>query len=89
MKIVFTKHALEKFKILKELGWDFKVKDIEEAIQAPDKTSITKDGSAVEILKALTEKISLRVVYAKFGDIIRVITFHPAERKRYEKKSQS
>ena len=88
MKIVYTKHALEKFTILKELGWDFKKKDIADAIHSPDKTSITKDGSAIEILKASTEKISLKVVYAKFGDIIWVITFHPVERKRYEKKSQ-
>lgn len=89
MKIVFTKHAIEKFRILRELGWDFKEKDIEDAIRTPDKTSITKDGSATEVFKAITEDISLKVVYAKFGDIIWVITFHPVERKRYEKKPQS
>lgn len=86
MKIVFTKHALEKFGILRELGWDFEVAEVKDAIKAPDKTSPTKDGSATEVVKALTEKISLKVVYAKFGDIIWVITFHPVESKRYEKK---
>lgn len=86
MKIIFTKHALEKFKILRELGWDFKFEDIENAIKNPDYTSITKASNVIMILKSLTPKISLRVVYAEFSDIISVITFHPAERKRYEKK---
>ena len=84
MKIIFTKHAFRKREILKELGWDISLDLVKETVSEPDFKGETKQGQPVA-LKYLDNKHVLRVVYKVGGDIITVITIHPARRGRYEK----
>lgn len=84
MKVVFTKHAIRKRDILRELGWDISLELVEATIKEPDFEGKTKQEQPTT-LKYLDDKHSLRVVYKAKDDIIIVITFHIAKRGRYEK----
>jgi len=84
MQIAYTKHALRKREILKELGWDLSLNQLEEAVKAPDFEGKTNQGQRA-VLKHLDDRYSLRVVYEIRGDIISVITFYVARKGRYEK----
>lgn len=83
MKIVFTKHAERKFDFHKQFGWYFKVSDIENVLTNPD--YIGKDNDAKFALKKFDKEHDLRVIFIEEGGIIRVITFYPTKRGRYEK----
>lgn len=84
MKIVFTKHAKKKFKFLKELNWNFKVGQIKSFLQNPD--YLTTDSNGVKsVMKELTPKLDLRIIYSEKGGIITIITFYPAPKRRYRK----
>ena len=85
MKIVFTKHALEKFNHLSVVKLGLKRKHIKEALVNPDK--ILEDEPNVKLLlKRIDERHNVRVVYKEIDDIMVIITFHPVEKGRYEKK---
>jgi hypothetical protein len=83
MKIVFTRHAERKFEFHEQYGWYFKVNDIENALNNPD--FIGEEFEAKFVLKKLDETHDLRVIYTEDSGIIRVITFYPTTRGRYEK----
>lgn len=84
MRIVFTKHATRKFKFHRQYGWHFKVKDIKEALYNPDYSRVDKKSGEKFILKKIDSEHDLRVVFGRENDIIRVITFYPTRRGRYE-----
>lgn len=85
MKITYTKHAERKFDYLKELKFNLKPEDIEEAISNPDHFEEDKVSQVKIILKSLNKRLNLRVVYSDKGGIIRVITFYPTPKGRYIK----
>ena len=85
MKIVFTKHALGKFKHQSVVKLGIKKKHVESALKSPDYPSVIEEYGVKSILKNYDETHDLRVIYREDDDIIIVITFHPAERGRYEK----
>lgn len=83
MKIVFTKHSLEKFIVLKEGGWKITKKQVKIAIQEPRWTG--KSRFAQETAMNLIDDFHiLRVIFDKKDDKIKVITFHIARRGKYE-----
>lgn len=83
MKILYTKHAEIKFKVLERHGCLITKRDIENAIESPD--SIEKGRKDRLIAqKLLGKKHLLRVIYEKEDDVIKIITFYPARRRRYE-----
>lgn len=82
MKIVFTRHALEKFRSLVLLGWRFTQKDIREALINPDYSFKDEERDVWIILKEIDNEHNLRVIYKEDGDIITVITFYPREKGR-------
>ena len=84
MEILFTKHALRKQEILKDLGWYVDLDAVRSAIQQPDFQGQTKSGQKFA-LKSLDSNHQLRVVYKIEGDIIKVITFHVTVKGRYER----
>lgn len=83
MKIIYTKHATEKFKELKNEGWVITKAKIEQTIKNPKWKGVTKDGEKTA-LSLIDEKHILRIVFDKKDDIIKVITFHIGRRGRYE-----
>ncbi len=85
MKIIYTKHALDKFKLLESRGWKLKKKDVNGTITDPKWLGTTKLGQ-LAAMSNLDTKYILRVVYDKIGKDIKVITFHPARKGRYETK---
>ncbi len=86
MKFVFTKHALQdKFAMLKKHKFQTKATRqlIREIIVNPEHRDEESDKPNIIASKSIDIKHILRVVYRKEFDIIRVITFYPAEKGRY------
>jgi len=85
VQYVYTIHAEEKLTLPRIKKLKISKKRIERVIQQP----ITVDESEQPVLIAignLTKTLSLCVVYRRIEAIIRVITFYPAEKGRYERK---
>ena len=86
MKFVFTKHAtFDKFAILKKHKFKTPVTKrlIKEIILNPEHADEESDKPNIIASKSIDVNHILRVVYRKEFDIIRVITFYPAEKGRY------
>lgn len=82
-RIIYTVHALEKFKVLRRIGWRISRDRIRRTIKKPRWAGTSKHGQFTA-LSLLDGKHILRVIYDKEGDIIKIITFHPARRGKYE-----
>lgn len=83
MKVIYTKHAIEKFVELKKLGWVVKKDKIKTTIRRPRWSGISKHGQETAMI-LVDEKHILRVVFDRIDGIIKVITFHIARRGKYE-----
>ncbi len=68
--IYFTKYADNKFDILNKHKIYFTREQIEEVINNPDKVSRKKNCFGVE-------KESIKVIYKKEEDVLKIITFYP------------
>lgn len=83
MKIVYTKHAEEKFLALKKAGWYITKIKVKEITKNPDWTGTTRYDQETA-LGLVDEKHILRIVLRRENVIIRVITFHIARKGKYE-----
>lgn len=89
MKIILTRHVLEdKIPRLKVLGWNVTKGKIKQTIIEPKWQGITRFGQETA-MSLLDERHILRVIFEKEGDIIRVITIHPAGRGTYESTKEN
>ena len=82
--VIFTKHAKNKFVILKRHGFIIFQKQVTETINNSDLI----DHSRIPLLIAqrkIDKSHVLRVVYKREKDMIKVITFYPGRSKQYEK----
>ena len=82
--IYFTKHAREKFKILKDHKFIITKNQVVETLNKPDLI----DRSRAPLLisqRRISQTHVLRVVYKKENDNKIIITFYPGRRKDYEK----
>ena len=82
--IIFTRHARNKFKILKRHKFLIIEKQVLRTIEKPDLI----DKSRLPLLIAqrkIDKEYVLRVVYKQEFRIIKVITFYPGRRKQYDK----
>ncbi len=86
MKIVFTKHASNKFTNLPAGSVVVIKKDVMSAIRNPDFKDLESDKPKIIVHKILDANHIVRVVYKKQSGIITVITFYPTKKGRYEKK---
>lgn len=77
--VKFTKHATEKFGVLRTFGFTITQGQITGTITEPDKTE--NRGSQTISTKVLDGKFALRVVHEERKGIIVVITFYPVKRK--------
>lgn len=84
-KYEYTIHASLKLKksVYKKLG--ITKKKIQDTIEKP-KVLDRSENPVLIAINDLDENLSLCVPYRKIGGIIRVITFYPAEKGRYERK---
>lgn len=85
MKIIFTKHAANKFTKLPPGSVIVKEKDVLKAIKDPDYQDLELDKPKIIVHKNLDIKHIVRVVYKEENGIIIVITFYPTKKDRYEK----
>lgn len=85
MPTVYTKHAVDKLKTSESRKFKITKKKIESILKAPIAQQILPTG-LIRSVGALKKEYSLCVVYKFEDDIIRVITFFPTEKGRYESK---
>ena len=83
--IVYSRHAEEKFEVLKRHGFKVTRQHVEETLTAPD-TVIPQPKGRMIAQKRITERHVLRVIYRQEGENQVVITFYPGRRERYETK---
>lgn len=83
MKINFTRHAEEKFAVLKLLGWNISKTKVKRTLATPRWRGASRFGQ--ETAMSLLDKTHiLRVIFNRENDKITVITCHPARRGKYE-----
>jgi len=80
-RVKFTKHAKEKFKVVKRYGFEISHKLVIKTVLDPD--HLDKRGDQYFGLKIMNLKYALKVVYEKRKDYLVVITFYPVRRERY------
>lgn len=85
MNYVYTIHAQEKLKSKEARKLRITKKRIEKVIEKPLAIDISEE-SVVIAVGNLTRTLSLCAVYRKVKRAIRIITFYPAEKGRYERK---
>jgi len=85
VKILYTKHALEKFAHPDIEKFNLNEADIKNALENPDHHGVEALRGVEFILKNLDSRHTLRVIYKVKSSIITVITFYPGRKGRYEK----
>ena len=80
-KVRFTRHAVEKFEIVRHYGFRVNEKQVVETVLNPD--SLDKRNQQFFAVKTINSKYALRVVYEKRKGYLVVITFYPVRRERY------
>ena len=83
MKIIFTKHVLEKFKILEQFGWKITKIHVQNTIKTPKWIGKSRFGQRTAMSTVDSMHI-LRVIFNQENGKIKVITFHIARRGKYE-----
>jgi len=81
-KIRFTKHASEKFELLKKYGFDVTKSFVTKTIRSPSRVDLRDDQCLA--LRLLNEEYALRVIYKRINDNIVVVTFYPVKRARFD-----
>jgi len=83
--IHFTRHALEKFAILRRHGFEISRREVLLAVERPE--FIDHSRAPLKIAQRSFDKAHvLRVVYREEGKRKVVITFYPGRKSQYEKK---
>jgi hypothetical protein len=81
-RVRFTKHATEKFNMLKRYGFEIEEKTVVETVLHPER--LNERGGQFLATKAISQKHALRVVYQSRKDFLVIITFYPVRRERYD-----
>lgn len=84
-KYIYTLHAEQKLKFpeIKKLG--ITKRKIQKVVENPLALDKSEDPVYI-VIGRLTDKLSLCVAYRRVERGIRIITFYPAEKGRYESK---
>jgi hypothetical protein len=83
--IAYTRHAEEKFELLKRHGFEVTRKQVEETPTGRDIVIHQAKGRMIA-QKGIGERHVLRVIYRQEGEDLVVITFFSGRRERYESK---
>ncbi len=82
MKVLFTKYAQKKITILAKHKLKLTDAQIRDIVDAPDRFDLELDPPKIIAIKDFDEKHDLRVVYLVDDDIIKVLSFYPAEKEQ-------
>ncbi|MBU0694701.1 MAG: hypothetical protein KKC11_08575 [Candidatus Omnitrophica bacterium] len=85
MEIVFSKHSLEKLEDSTSQKLDINRDTVENVLQNPEITD-SCDYPLMMAIKEFKENLSLCVIYKFVNGKLKVITFFPSRRGRYENK---
>ena len=80
-RVRFTRHALEKFDVLRNYGFVITEEQVVETILHAGRLEIRNEQFLA--VKLLDSKYALRIVYEKRKGFLVVITFYPVRRERY------
>lgn len=83
MKIIYTKHALEKFSVIAKQGFEINKTKIKQIIKKPKWKGTTRENQETAI-SLLDDRHILRIILDRKNGIIKVITFHMGRRGKYE-----
>jgi hypothetical protein len=84
-KIRFSRHAEEKFTVLRMHGIRIARQKVIATVRAPDSTDYRRLPLLIAQSTFDARRV-LRVVYRKEGDAILIITFYPGRKSEYEKE---
>ncbi len=82
--IIFTKHAENKFEILKKHKFLITKMQVLKTVEKPELIDKSRPPLLIAQRKIDRNRV-LRVVYKKEFGVIKIITFYPGKRKQYEK----
>ncbi|HJY84981.1 MAG TPA: DUF4258 domain-containing protein [Candidatus Binatia bacterium] len=82
-KVVYGDHASEKFALLRRHGFVVSRKQVTETVQRPEKVEDGYKGRKVA-QRSITERHVLRVIYEDGPEEMRIVTFYPGRKSRYE-----
>ena len=80
-KVRFTRHAKDKFEVVRRYGYDVDREKVVETVLSPDR--LDERGDQRLAIKVLDENYALKVVYEVRKGYLVVITFYPVRRDRY------
>ena len=80
-KVRFTRHAINKFQILKNYGFEVSRQQVINVVLNPAR--VEKRNGQFLAVKPFDSMHALRVVYEVREDFLIVITFYPVRRERY------
>jgi len=83
--IIFTKHAREKFEVLKKHKFTISEKKVLDTLKKPDLIDYSRSPLLIAQSKIDRSHV-LRVVYKEEKGVKKVITFYPGRFKNYGKK---
>jgi len=81
LDIRFTRHALNKFKLLNRYGFNLTEDSVVEAVRNPHRID-ERNGQRLALM-ALDNVYALRVVYEERNEYYLIITFYPVRRSRF------
>ena len=82
-RIIFSAHAEHKLVVLKRHGFSVSKNTIISAIESPDKIESGYKGRRIA-QKIIDERHLIRIIYEDLPEVVRVITFYPWRRERYD-----
>ena len=84
-KVVFSSHAERKFDILERHGFPIAKDIILSTIESPDIVEEGHKGRKIA-QRVMDKRHVIRIVYEDLPNQVRIITFYPGRRTRYEDK---
>jgi len=78
----FTRHAQQKFTDLARLGFIITPEQVLEALRNPEHVDTDLDSPVAQ--RAISDRHLVRVVFVENENELRIVTFYPARRERYE-----
>ncbi|VVB86520.1 Uncharacterised protein [uncultured archaeon] len=83
MRVTFSNHAKNKFKVFERHGFKITETNVLETVENPTDKSRGRKGRLI-MQRPFDKSHVLRVICEAEGDDIKVITFYPARKERYE-----
>ncbi len=81
--VVFSKHAEYKLQLLRQHGFEFSKKEIEEIVRNPERVIAGYVGRKIAE-RVVSEHHLVRVVFEDLPRQLKIITMYPSRRGRYE-----